>query len=134
MKDDLTKLDAAWPEPVDDGNRYFAGIKVFGGPDADLEGGRINYMLIIVAYDICDGARLRKVAKTCEQYGARVEKSVFHCDIPPDRFERLWKDLENIIDEEEDAVVAYRICSSCLYQSTSMGMVPEPEKRVCYIL
>ena len=33
----------------------------------------------LVAYDICDPKRLRKVAHTCEDFGFRRQYSVFLC-------------------------------------------------------
>ncbi|NOY80085.1 MAG: CRISPR-associated endonuclease Cas2 [Kiritimatiellaeota bacterium] len=91
-------------------------------------------MLFIVAYDICDPKRLRQVAKTCEEYGARIEKSVFQCDLRQEQFNAFWLELIDLIDEEEDAVVAYRICQSCLREAESMGVAPTLDKPVCYIL
>ncbi|MCB0973251.1 MAG: CRISPR-associated endonuclease Cas2 [Actinobacteria bacterium] len=37
----------------------------------------------LVAYDICDPARLRQVAKVCEAHGYRIQLSVFVCDLTP---------------------------------------------------
>ena len=41
-------------------------------------------MLVVVAYDVSTGTRagqrrLRRVAQACEDYGQRVQKSVFEC-------------------------------------------------------
>jgi CRISPR-associated protein Cas2 len=33
----------------------------------------------LVAYDICDSNRLRKVARVCEDFGKRRQYSVFFC-------------------------------------------------------
>lgn len=120
-----------WPEAVVWHNRYDIGVtEHHPGPEAK----DVRHMLHIVAYDICAPKRLRKVAKTCERYGVRIEKSVFECDLPVEQFEAFWCDLIELIDEGEDAVVAYRICRSCLAETESMGVVPRPEKRICYIL
>lgn len=35
----------------------------------------------LIAYDIADPRRLRRVAKTMEEYGERVQYSVFICDL-----------------------------------------------------
>ena len=123
--------DPPWGEPIEWHNAYQAGVTEFHpGPEAK----EIRHMLHIVAYDIADPKRLRKVAKTCEDYGVRVEKSVFHCDIAQELFDRLWLELIDLIDEEEDAVVAYRICQACMARTESMGVLPEFGKPLCYIL
>jgi len=124
-------IDEDWPEPVEWYNRYWVGVTEYHpGPDSR----EVRYMYFLVAYDICSDKRLRQVAKLCESYGFRVEKSVFECDLPYERFQELWLGLMDIIDEEEDAVVAYRLCSSCLKEVESMGVVPRPQKGLCYIL
>lgn len=98
----------------------------------------IKNMLHLVAYDIStlDSAgqkRLRLVAKTCEDYGVRVEKSVFECDLEEASFEKLWEQLNEIIDEDEDSLVAYRICRSCVKDIQSAGVLMRPTKRIAYI-
>jgi len=116
---------------IDWHNRYEVGeLVAFPGPESQ----DIRYVLHLVAYDICEPRRLRRVAKICEAYGMRLEKSVFTCDLPPHLFERMWMELIDEIDEEEDAVVAYRICAGCLREAESMGVVSLPKKPLCYLL
>ena len=43
----------------------------------------------IVAYDISDPKRLRKVALACEDYGTRKQFSVFLCRLSATDFVRL---------------------------------------------
>jgi len=50
------------------------------------EGG--NNMLVLITYDVSTQdargqARLRKVAKQCENHGQRVQNSVFECVLDP---------------------------------------------------
>ena len=46
-------------------------------------------MLHLIAYDIASDKRLRRVARICEDYGIRVEKSVFECDLSDGDFADL---------------------------------------------
>jgi CRISPR-associated protein Cas2 len=115
---------------VDWYNRFDAADRAQPAPENE----EFRHMFFLVAYDICQPARLRKVAKICEVYGVRVEKSVFQCDLPQETFEAFWCELIDVVDEEDDAVVAYRICQSCLKQAESIGVVSQPQKRLCYIL
>ena len=119
-----------WPEPVEWYNRYEIGVRQFPAPDEQ----EMRHMFFLVAYDICQPGRLRKVAKVCELYGVRIEKSVFQCDIPHKEFEALWCEVIDLIAEEEDSVLAYRICASCLKEAESAGVVPRPQKRLYYIV
>lgn len=69
-------------------------------------------MLVIVSYDVStiSGAgrrRLRQVAKTCLNYGQRVQCSVFECDVEPDQWVRLKNALERLIDPTTDSLRYY---------------------------
>ncbi|MBI5041591.1 MAG: CRISPR-associated endonuclease Cas2, partial [Gammaproteobacteria bacterium] len=55
-------------------------------------------MLIIVTYDVSTETsagrrRLRRVAKTCESMGQRVQKSVFECQVNEMQYEQLLRTL-----------------------------------------
>ena len=90
-------------------------------------------MLHLVAYDICSPKRLRLVAKTCLDYGVRVEKSVFECDLDEATFASFWDRLNEIIEPDEDALVAYRICRTCVKDILSAGALYRPIQRIAYI-
>lgn len=94
----------------------------------------VHDMLYLVAYDISSPKRLRLVARTCEDYGVRVEYSVFECDLSPDLFESLWRELNIIISEKEDSLLAYRICAGCVAETHSSGAVVRPVKSMIYML
>jgi CRISPR-associated protein Cas2 len=65
-------------------------------------------MLHLIAYDISDGKRLRKVARLCEDYGIRVEKSVFECELDNNQFYELWSKLE-LLACGSDSIIDYPI-------------------------
>ena len=69
-------------------------------------------VLLLVAYDVNtqtkEGeSRLRKVAKTCEAYGMRVQNSLFECDVDPKQRYELEFKLKKIIEETEDSLLIY---------------------------
>lgn len=69
-------------------------------------------MMVLVAYDVntesADGRRrLRKVAKSCENFGQRVQNSVFECLIDPTQWVTLKAQLESIFDPEKDSLRYY---------------------------
>lgn len=71
-------------------------------------------MLILVAYDVstCDKAgerRLRRVAKVCQNYGQRVQKSLFECEVTDTSFAKLETDLLAEIDQKQDNLRLYRL-------------------------
>ena len=71
-------------------------------------------MELLVVYDVSTDtpkgrARLRRVAKVCEAYGQRVQKSVFECVLAPEQEPLLQHDLERVMDKEEDSIRIYRL-------------------------
>jgi CRISPR-associated protein Cas2 len=91
-------------------------------------------MLTLVAYDICDDKRLRRVAHTCEDFGVRVQYSVFECRLDEGDFDSLWLALLDIIDEKEDRLVAYKIDARCAKETMTAGAMVCSEKVVCYLV
>jgi len=69
-------------------------------------------MLVLVTYDvsvISEGGqkRLRNIAKTCLDYGMRVQNSVFECEVTPAQFVTLKNELMEIFDPQEDSLRFY---------------------------
>ena len=71
-------------------------------------------MEILVAYDVSTDTpegqrRLRHVARVCQDFGQRVQKSVFECSVSEMQYEQLRQQLVESIDEEEDSLRIYRL-------------------------
>jgi len=69
-------------------------------------------MMVLVTYDVntedaVGKRRLRRVAKHCQNYGQRVQNSVFECLIDPTQLVQLKNDLKAIIDLEKDSLRFY---------------------------
>jgi CRISPR-associated protein Cas2 len=75
----------------------------------------------LVAYDIGDPKRLRKVATTCEDYGVRRQYSVFFCRLSATEFVRLRSRLYDLIDLEEDQVLFIPVCKGCAEGIEALG-------------
>ena len=80
----------------------------------------------IVAYDISDPRRLKKVATACEDYGVRKQYSVFLCRLSATDFVRLRSRLYDLIDLAEDQVLFIPICQKCVGTIEAMGRPTEP--------
>ncbi|SRR6266567_9339049 len=93
-----------------------------------------NQMLTVVAYDIADQKRLARVAKVCEDYGVRVQYSVFECRLDEDQFADFWLALLEQIDEDEDRMVAYKIDARCAKETLTAGTMVCSEKTICYLV
>lgn len=69
-------------------------------------------MLVLVSYDVrttnkAGQRRLRQVAKQCQDYGQRVQYSVFECVVDPEQWAVLKNGLIEIINKEEDSLRFY---------------------------
>lgn len=71
-------------------------------------------MMILITYDVSTETsegrrRLRRVAKICLNYGQRVQKSVFECQVNAMEMARLKDQLLKEIDAAQDSLRIYRI-------------------------
>ena len=89
-------------------------------------------MLHLIAYDIAHDKRLRRVASLCEDFGTRIEKSVFECDLDDDQFDRFWEKLAKMVDSDEDAVFDYPIGLLDSSRVRTLGKARRP-RREAYI-
>ena len=69
-------------------------------------------MLILVSYDVSTvtqkgRTRLRKIAKKCQDYGIRVQNSVFECNVDSTQWCILKNELERICDPQSDSLRYY---------------------------
>lgn len=66
-------------------------------------------MYILITYDVdtiseTGQKRLRQVAKACEDYGQRVQNSVFECEVSEAQYTLLKNRLESIIEKSLDSI------------------------------
>ena len=71
-------------------------------------------MWVLVTYDISTETaagrrRLRRVAQACKDYGQRVQKSVFECNVSETTYERMRTRLVKIINKNEDSIRFYKL-------------------------
>ena len=69
-------------------------------------------MLVLITYDVnvttsAGRKRLRHIAKTCLDYGLRVQNSVFECEVEPAQFTVLKNTLLDIYSSETDSLRFY---------------------------
>ena len=91
-------------------------------------------MLTLVAYDICNQRRLARVASVCEDFGVRVQYSIFECRLEPNEFERFWSKLLDTIDQKEDRIVAYSLDAKAARETRTAGTMTCSEQVVCYLI
>ena len=80
----------------------------------------------LVAYDISNPKRLRKVARTCEDFGLRKQFSVFFCRLAAADLVRLKSRLYDVINLDQDQVLFIPICTRCAAEIETLGRPIEP--------
>ncbi len=70
-------------------------------------------MFFLISYDIEEDKKRNKIAKLLEDYGKRVQYSVFECLIDLEQLKYIKKKAEEIIDKEKDSLRIYRLCENC---------------------
>jgi CRISPR-associated protein Cas2 len=86
-------------------------------------------MFILVSYDVAISSpggkrRLRRVAKTCLNFGQRVQFSVFECVVEPAQWVALRNQLESIIDMDHDSLRYYYLGSNWKRKVEHVGAKP----------
>jgi len=77
----------------------------------------------VVAYDIPDDRRRMRVAKILEDYGDRVQYSVFELVLDgPKRLCDLRRRLARVLDAEQDSVRIYYLCTGCRSRTSIVGL------------
>jgi CRISPR-associated protein Cas2 len=79
----------------------------------------------IVVYDISDPSRLRQVAKICEKYLYRVQKSVFEGELTRSQLYALKHDLKKAINTSEDSVIIYFMTRTSTKRKIQLGAMPD---------
>jgi len=70
-------------------------------------------MFYLVSYDIPDTKRRTKLAKVLEDYGDRVQYSVFECILDNKLLDKMVKRIHKIAKVEDDSIRIYSICANC---------------------
>jgi CRISPR-associated protein Cas2 len=91
-------------------------------------------MLVLVSYDVADmdgkgGRRLRRIAKVCQNYGQRVQFSVFECLVDPAQWVELRNRLIGEMDIDRDSLRFYFLGSNWRRRVEHVGAKPslDPE-------
>jgi CRISPR-associated protein Cas2 len=86
-------------------------------------------MKVLVTYDVQTshrgGARrLRRVAKVCQDFGQRVQYSVFEVEADPAQWTALKSRLEKLIDKERDSLRYYHLGANWQRRVEHVGAKP----------
>lgn len=85
--------------------------------------------MVLVAYDVqtedkSGQRRLRRVAKLCQNFGQRVQFSVFECLVDPAQWIRLRAKLVSEIDPKKDSLRFYFLGANWQSRVEHVGAKP----------
>ena len=83
-------------------------------------------MFVLISYDVATDEgkgkrRLRRVAKACQDFGQRVQYSVFECIVDPAQWTMLKHRLISEIDPEKDSLRFYYLGSNWQHRVEHIG-------------
>lgn len=86
-------------------------------------------MMVLLTYDVATDTpegrrRLRRVAKACEDWGQRVQYSVFECELDSAQWTALRARLIAIIDPKTDSLRFYQLGSNWQRRVEHVGAKP----------
>jgi CRISPR-associated protein Cas2 len=86
-------------------------------------------MMVLITYDVnteteAGKSRLRKVAKICQDYGQRVQNSVFECLVDAAQLKQLQAKLLKIIDPKVDSLRFYYLGDNWKNRVEHIGAKP----------
>jgi len=89
-------------------------------------------VLVLVTYDVstitpAGQRRLRQIAKTCQDYGQRVQYSVFELDVDPAQWVDCRERLKTIIDPTTDSLRFYFLGSNWHSRVEHFGAKEAPQ-------
>jgi CRISPR-associated protein Cas2 len=91
-------------------------------------------MMVVVSYDIPDDRRRGRLARALQDFGTRVQLSVFECILTADQEERLRSRVARLIEVGEDKVRIYRLCETCRGRIEVQGRGELTEDPEVYVL
>ena len=86
-------------------------------------------MLVLITYDVNTETpegrkRLRQVSKVCQNYGQRVQNSVFECEVDAGQLLKVKDQLVRLINEEKDSLRFYNLGNNSRNKVEHFGEKP----------
>ncbi|MFO0827625.1 MAG: CRISPR-associated endonuclease Cas2 [Phycisphaerales bacterium] len=92
----------------------------------------VRYVTVI-AYDTPSNRRRRKLARLADDFGDRVQKSVFEAHLTDEQRQRLVAALHRLVHPSEDAVFVMAACPRCALTIVRLGAMRSSALPMCWI-
>ena len=95
--------------------------------------------MVLVSYDVntqdAEGRkRLRRIAKQCQDFGQRVQFSVFECLVDPAQWTALRAKLEKEMDKNKDSLRFYFLGANWQRRVEHIGSKPAIDQEAVLML
>ena len=84
-------------------------------------------MRFIICYDITDDSLRAKIVKILEDYGERIQYSVFEFSVTELIFRRIMDSVNQIINSKEDSILVYEMCEADWTKRMFLGVRKDEE-------
>ena len=91
-------------------------------------------MFFVISYDIADDKRRNKVAKCLENYGTRVQYSVFEVICEKEMIEKIIDELKQIVVLNQDSIRIYCLCGKCILDIKIIGIGEITKDQEVYVV
>ena len=92
----------------------------------------MSKQLHLIAYDISNNKKRKKISDLLDRYGERINLSVYECMLTDVQKEDIINQLKVIMDKN-DIVKIYFICSTCYSKSIHLGKKEPPKETNVFI-
>lgn len=89
---------------------------------------------LLIAYDITDPRRLRRVERAVAAVGVRLHYSLFLCELDADELHELQQRIARLIDHEVDTVQYTPWCDQDRLSTLHLGTSAGPESADAWIV
>lgn len=94
-------------------------------------------MLVLITYDVATvskaGARrLRRIARACQDYGQRVQNSVFECRVDQKNWALLRDRLLSEMNPKEDSLRFYFLDADTIIEHFGTKAIPDLESPLIF--
>ena len=86
-------------------------------------------MYIIIVYDV-NVERVNKVKSFLRQHIFWIQNSVFEGEVTESEFEEIYKGLKEIIDEDVDSIIIYKLRMEELLNREVLGIEKSPIEEI----
>lgn len=91
-------------------------------------------MFVVVSYDVVSDKRRNRISRLMLDYGTRVQKSVFECNLEMGQLKRMTERLCKVFEEREDTIRVYALCEGCRPKAQAYGVGVLTEDKDVYVV